>query len=479
MKNSFFLFFFFVFQWQFAQEDSLALDSLEVDFNEVIIDSVFVDSLEVSTFQNQIRNSDAIKKFYQKLQQLEQKKNGKLRIVHIGDSHIQADLFTGKMRNLLQQKYGNGGFGFTFPHNLAKTNGSHYIKYNATTSFESYRNIYPDTTKPVGLSGIALFTTSKDFAIELQVRDKNFVFNSLKLVMPKKQRLFDVAITSKEISIESSVPKTITHKIKSGEALSIIASKHGVSVVAIKKANGLKSNNIRAGKTLRIPTKQMEPKKILRSEFQLLTLFEDVASQNYYSQEPIDKIYLVSNPEASSYALNGLILENNNPGLVYSAIGVNGAKASDYNRFPEFYQQLQAIEADLVVISLGTNESFDKQGSTIYFENLQKMITEIRAKNPSVEILVVTPPPSLFKRKFPNAFVADYAKVIQEKASENYYSVWDMFQAMGGLFNVNRNFSKGYMSKDKVHYSKLGYERQAELFFEALEYNYEQFKSAQ
>jgi lysophospholipase L1-like esterase len=479
MKNSFFLFFFFVFQWQFAQEDSLALDSLEVDFNEDIIDSVFVDSLEVSTFQNQIRNSDAIKKFYQKLQQLEQQKNGKLRIVHIGDSHIQADLFTGKMRNLLQQKYGNGGFGFTFPHNLAKTNGSHYIKYNATTSFESYRNIYPDTTKPVGLSGIALFTTSKDFAIELQVRDKNFVFNSLKLVMPKKQRLFDVAITSKEISIESSVPKTITHKIKSGEALSIIASKHGVSVVAIKKANGLKSNNIRAGKTLRIPTKQMEPKKILRSEFQLLTLFEDVASQNYYSQEPIDKIYLVSNPEASSYALNGLILENNNPGLVYSAIGVNGAKASDYNRFPEFYQQLQAIEADLVVISLGTNESFDKQGSTIYFENLQKMITEIRAKNPSVEILVVTPPPSLFKRKFPNTFVADYAKVIQEKASENYYSVWDMFQAMGGLFNVNRNFSKGYMSKDKVHYSKLGYERQAELFFEALEYNYEQFKSAQ
>ena len=165
MKNSFFLFFFFVFQWQFAQVDSLAVDSLEVNFNEVIIDSVFVDSMEVATFQNQIGNADAIKKFYQKLQQLEAQKNCKLRIVHIGDSHIQADLFTGKMRSLLQQKYGNGGLGFTFPYNLAKTNGNHYIKYNATSSFESYRNIYPDSTKPVGLSGIALFTTSKDFAI--------------------------------------------------------------------------------------------------------------------------------------------------------------------------------------------------------------------------------------------------------------------------------------------------------------------------
>jgi LysM repeat protein len=479
MKNKIFLFFFFITQLLFAQVDSLAVDSLEVNFNEVIIDSVFVDSLEVSNFQNQIGNADAIKKFYQKLQQLEQQKNCKLRIVHIGDSHIQADLYTGKMRILLQQKYGNGGLGFTFPYNLAKTNGNHYIKYNATASFESYRNIYSDTTKPVGLSGIALFTTTKDVAIEMQVRDKNFVFNSLKLVMPKNQRLFDVAITSKEIIMESSVPKTITHKIKSGEALSIIASKYGVSVAAIKKTNGLKSNNIQAGKTLRIPSNELEPKKIVRSEFEPLTLFEDVASQNYYSQEPLDKIYLVSNSEASNYSLNGLILENNNPGLVYSAIGVNGAKASDYNRFPEFYQQLQAVEADLVVISLGTNESFDKQNSTIYFDNLQKMIAGIRAKNPSVEILVVTPPPSLFKRKFPNTFVADYAKVIQEKASENSYAAWDMFQALGGLFNVNRNFSKGYMSKDKVHYSKLGYEKQAELFFEALEYNYEQFKSAQ
>lgn len=479
MKNSFFLFFFFVFQWQFAQVDSLAVDSLEVNFNEVIIDSVFVDSLEVATFQNQIGNADAIKKFYQKLQQLEAQKNCKLRIVHIGDSHIQADLFTGKMRSLLQQKYGNGGLGFTFPYNLAKTNGSHYIRYNASTTFESYRNIYQDTTKPVGLSGIALFTTTKDVAIEMQVRDKNFVFNSIKLVTPKNKRLFDLAITSKEITMESSVPKTITHKIKSGEALSIIASKYGVSIAAIKSANGLKTNNIQAGKTLRIPSNELEPKKIVRSEFEPLTLFEDVASQNYYSQEPLDKIYLVSNSEASNYSLNGLVLENNNPGLVYSAIGVNGAKASDYNRFPEFYQQLQAIEADLVVISLGTNESFDKQNSTIYFDNLQKMIAGIRAKNPSVEILVITSPPSLFKRKFPNTFVADYAKVIQEKASENSYAVWDMFQALGGLFNVNKNFSKGYMSKDKVHYSKLGYEKQAELFFEALEYNYEQFKSAQ
>ena len=33
------------------------------------------------------------------------------------------------------------------------------------------------------------------------------------------------------------------------------------------------------------------------------------------------------------------------------------------------------------------------------------------------------------------------------------------------------------MSKDKVHYSKAGYELQGQLFFEALTNSYEQFKA--
>lgn len=49
--------------------------------------------------------------------------------------------------------------------------------------------------------------------------------------------------------------KPITHKIKNGESLSSIAKKYGVTINAIKKANGMKDNNLRAGKTLTIPAK--------------------------------------------------------------------------------------------------------------------------------------------------------------------------------------------------------------------------------
>lgn len=57
-------------------------------------------------------------------------------------------------------------------------------------------------------------------------------------------------------SSSSSKPKTVIYTVKSGDSLSKIASKYkGVSVDDIKKANGLKSDAIRAGQKLTIPAK--------------------------------------------------------------------------------------------------------------------------------------------------------------------------------------------------------------------------------
>ena len=54
----------------------------------------------------------------------------------------------------------------------------------------------------------------------------------------------------------TSKPKTVIYTVKSGDSLTKIAAKYpGVSVDDIKKANGLKSDAIRAGQKLTIPTK--------------------------------------------------------------------------------------------------------------------------------------------------------------------------------------------------------------------------------
>lgn len=63
--------------------------------------------------------------------------------------------------------------------------------------------------------------------------------------------------SSKKKSSHSSKSKSSskggTHTIKSGDTLGGIARKYGTTVAKLKAANGLKSDLIRAGKTLKVP----------------------------------------------------------------------------------------------------------------------------------------------------------------------------------------------------------------------------------
>ena len=452
-------------------------DTLLVPMDSVYVDIPVVDSIEVTFTGNDIHNPNALLTFYEKMYQLEQSKSGKINIVHIGDSHIQADLFTAKIRTQFQKVYGNGGFGFTFPYSVAKTNNSAPIRYSASGNFQSFRNLYADENRPVGLSGFSMEANSDDFAIQLNVKDAQFNFTKLKVITPQNVNLFDVSVSHKNIVVERKVPKKITHKVKPGEVLGGIADKYNVSLKALKKANGLKSDMIRDGKVLTIPSKATQSKTSTKTEYIPIELQPSLFSNDYYSETPLDKIAIVPNQEIDYFALNGLVLENNNSGVIYHSIGVNGAKASDYNKFRLFNEQLPALNPDLVIISLGTNESFDKQSGEQYFANLNQMIQGIKDKNPQACVLVMTPPPSVLHRKYKNAFIEKYAELIEENANVKNYAVWDLLQVFGGNKSIKRNAAKGYMARDKVHYSKAGYEKQGELFFEAFLQSYELFKS--
>ena len=452
-------------------------DTLLVPMDSVYVDIPVVDSIEVTFTGNDIHNPNALLTFYEKMYQLEQSKSGKINIVHIGDSHIQADLFTAKIRTQFQKVFGNGGFGFTFPYSVAKTNNSSPIRYSASGNFQSFRNLYADENRPVGLSGFSMEANSDDFAIQLNVKEAQFNFTKLKVITPQNVNLFDVSVSHKNIVVERKVPKKITHKVKPGEVLGGIADKYNVSLKALKKANGLKSDMIRDGKVLTIPSKATQSKTSTKTEYIPIELQPSLFSNDYYSETPLDKIAIVPNQEIDYFALNGLVLENNNSGVIYHSIGVNGAKASDYNKFRLFNEQLPVLNPDLVIISLGTNESFDKQSGEQYFANLNQMIQGIKDKNPQACVLVMTSPPSVLHRKYKNSFIEKYAELIEENANVKNYAVWDLLQVFGGNKSIKRNAAKGYMARDKVHYSKAGYEKQGELFFEAFLQSYELFKS--
>lgn len=65
-----------------------------------------------------------------------------------------------------------------------------------------------------------------------------------------QKRRATVAITTPKSA--SSSGKAVYHRIRNGETLGSIAAKYGVSVNQLRRLNGIKGSNIRAGKSLRI-----------------------------------------------------------------------------------------------------------------------------------------------------------------------------------------------------------------------------------
>jgi len=448
-------------------------DSLSIAKNMTHkIDSTAIDSFE----NNHIYNAKVLEDFFEKLEKNERHNNQKINIVHIGDSHIQGDLMTNEIRKNLQRKFGNAGRGLVFPYQLAKTNGSYNERFYSNRTWESYRNIHPVKNKPVGLTGIGLWRDTGGFAVEMNVKDPAYKFNSIHIITPQNQYMFDLAIGSQTKTIQTTERKIIKHKIKKGEAISTIADKYNISIADIKRENQLKSNNIRAGRTLKILTNETKPKNITSSEFVPLDLESDSFSHYYNSDKALDKIYLIPNKNASEFELNGLVLEKDAPGLIYSSIGVNGAKFSDYNKYPLFFEQLKALHSDLLVFSLGTNESYDHMQDDAYIKELRKFIKNIKEQNKNVSILVMTPPPSLLKARKPNVYVRDYAKSIKEIASTDGFAVWDLYEELGGFDGIRNLKAAGLIGPDYVHYSKKGYEKQGNLFTQAFLKAYDNFK---
>lgn len=406
--------------------------------------------------------------FFKKLQRRSEGEDLQLNIVHIGDSHIQAGFMTGAIRDSLQAVFGNAGLGFVFPHRLAKSNGLPFVKYVSSAAWTGKRNLYAQEVDPVGLSGFSLTTAAHDFALNMEVDDERYYFKSLKLFTPSSTPLFELAETNAPITLKNWTTEQKIHRIKSGEALSIIAQKYGVSVAKIKAANNLRSDMIRAGATLKIPVPIQKPEPIDRSQFNMV---EGVEMPGYFEfdfDKPLRSVWLLPRAAIDEYALNGMFLENRSPGITYSGIGVNGARFKDYNKTPLFFKQLPYLEPDLLVVSLGTNGAHSHMSTQDYMDELQQFVHKVREVLPQTPIVLTTPSPMLDRRTTPNAYVEKYTQAILAYAQENQIAVWNLFEALGGNQNIRPNYKKGWYFRDYIHYTPKGYAHSGKLFTEAL-----------
>lgn len=182
-----------------------------------------------------------------------------------------------------------------------------------------------------------------------------------------------------------------------------------------------------------------------------------------------DSVFVEIKQQNSSFELYGMILENSKTSINYHTIGVNGATAFSYLKCNILSNQLTHINPDLVIISLGTNEAYDENLNVLEHEFIIKdMIYQIRDILPHAAILFTTINDHLKKDKSPNLNIIEINNNIVKACKQFELSYWDSYSVMGGANSIEAWHEKGLAGDDLLHFKKLGYEIQGELFSWAL-----------
>jgi len=145
----------------------------------------------IDTTQNVIKfpkGNASFNAFFNKLDTLVFENRGQVRILHVGGSHLQADVISGRIREHFIKEYpgASAGRGFIFPYSAARTNtpASYASAYKGI--WDMNKNVQREIKKPLGLLGIAVSTSDPRSEITLLL-DK---YNSTPLWGETKLRLF-------------------------------------------------------------------------------------------------------------------------------------------------------------------------------------------------------------------------------------------------------------------------------------------------
>ncbi|MDY6800494.1 MAG: GDSL-type esterase/lipase family protein [Bacteroidota bacterium] len=350
-------------------------------------------------------DNQQIEKFKEKLQNINLQGSKKINILHIGDSHLQAAFLTEKIRQNLFQ---------------------HYL---------------PKDT----------------------IAEPGFIF-PYTLANTNNPYYYKVDYTG-NWEMNKNTNDTLSYKL--GLSGITVATHDSTASFSVKMLNN----------TYDFPVKYYFNKvKILHSIKPGITLkingFYTQMKDNYstfHLAKATDSIHIeIFNPDtAHAFELYGLILEHDQNKIGYHTIGVNGATAQSYLKCELLPSQVEEINPDLTIISLGTNETFNENFSSL--ENkliLKDFINQIRVSAPNSSIILAVPGDHI-KNDISNKNIMMYRETLFQIKDELHTGLWDFYSIMGGKNAVLKWHNYDFTANDKIHFKRAGYQLQGELFVNA------------
>lgn len=382
-----------------------------------IIDSTFAVNypfvhLENNHYQFYTKGSPNFEKLYFDIKQMVRFKDRKLNFYHIGGSHLQADVYTHEMRTLLQTNWSGlpGERGWIFPFDLAKTNNPRNYSFRSPNTWINYRSTLerPDSLE-YGLLGMVLETSDS---------------------------VIDIRFNYKKTKVKPVFDRIRVYHNKGVFPYSFSFAENDTFVIRVQ-------TNINIGYT------------------------------DIHFDRNLDKFHLVLTKQSHTpytFRLLGFQLSNNQPGISYTTIGVNGASLPTHLGNSLFEEQLRELPPDFFAFSVGTNDAnmpYKEFKPHIFKANLDSLIQLVLRVNPNCAILLTVPNDAHFKKKFLNRNVAREREMIRELAKKYEGAVWDMYGIMGELGSSTTWYRYGLMRYDLVHFTATGYKIKGDMYFEA------------
>lgn len=356
-------------------------------------------------------DSTSYKSFFKKFDTLLRTGTGKIKIVHLGGSHIQADMYTQQLRRRFEdfQPGISGDRGFIFPYKIAQTNNPRNYSVSYTGTWTARKNVDKNDTCMLGMAGISVITKELNSSVSIKLNNDPelyYTFNRLKIFHPNYSSEFKIHINSPVRCVE-----------------------------------------------------QVHNHKREFTEFLFDTYIDSV-----------EVVFEKTDSTQNNFELQGFLFENDSfSGITYNTLGVNGARIESFSRCKLFDIQLKELNPDLVILSFGTNDGytlrFDKE---VFRNDYTKLINIISNVAPDASILITVPNDSYMYRKYANKNTEEIKNVIFDIARVEGFFVWDFYNIMGGMGSSALWYEKGLMNSDRIHFNKEGYIVKGDLLFSAL-----------
>ena len=347
-----------------------------------------------------------------------EKREGITRLAFWGASHVEADNFTGRIRQILQDEYGDGGHGFLLPARPLTYYRGRDVELCSTASWRGdyVKGQGSDTGGLLGMGGASV--TSGD---------------------PEQ---FGWLQTTRRGEYGRSVSRFDLHLLHQP-----------------------------AGGGLLVQIDNQEP-------IRLTTAGEALQAALYQFEVPDGHHRLLVRPLGDApVTILGASMEREGPGVIVDAMGIRGRTASTWLHFEPKLQKalLSARLPDLAVLAYGTNEANMRSLThERYRAQLTLTLARMRELMPQTPCLLIGPSDRAVRDRQGRwrTWIPTYevAQIQREIAPEFNCGFWDLALATGGPDSMAQWVvsTPRLGNRDRIHFTRAGYERLAEHFVLAL-----------